>query len=155
MGGTAMNDRPQVLVIDDDVELAEMYRLALERDGWEVVLAHDGTSGIKRAFTLPDLVVLDVQMPPAGGVAVLDAIRCHPVTADLPVVMFSNRDEVETIESAAEHGATDYLVKAQTPPALLSRCLRSTLREEQRLSSCRFSAFQRTLDLVAGAARKS
>lgn len=143
-----MKDRPQVLLIDDDVELADMYRLGLERDGWKVVLAHDGKRGINRAFTLPDVVVLDVQMPPAGGLAVLDGIRCHPVTAELPVVMFSNRDDVETIESAAERGATDYLVKAQTPPALLSRCLRSALSEERRLKSSPFGALRKALGLA-------
>lgn len=126
-----MNDASRrVLFIDDDVDLAEMYRLKLELDGWSVALAHDGKMGLEKAVELvPDAILLDVQLPTLGGLAVLGALRAQPCTAGIPVVLFSNRDDLETIDAAFVLRATDYLVKYRTSPALLSERLRRLVRD--------------------------
>src|ERR1700693_3942221 len=126
-----MNDTSRrVLFIDDDVDLAEMYRLKLELDGWSVALAHDGKKGLEKAVELvPDAILLDVQLPTLCGLAVLRALRVQPFTAGIPVVLFSNRDDLETIDAAFVLRAPDYLVKYRTPPALLSERLRRLVRD--------------------------
>src|SRR3979409_1491187 len=85
-------DEPiRVLLIEDDAEFAEMYRLRLEADEYVVEWARDGSEGLALAQTWdPDLIFLDIRMPKMDGLDVLRQLRAQDATQGLPVVVLSN-----------------------------------------------------------------
>ena len=100
---------PLVLVIDDDATVQDLLRRSLNRDGFRVETAPDGTSGLARARELhPDIITLDVMMPGMDGWEVLAALKEDPETADIPVIVVSLVDERGLGFSL---GAADYLTK--------------------------------------------
>ena len=100
---------PLILVIDDDVTVQDLLRRSLNRDGFRVETAADGSSGLARARKLhPDIITLDVMMPGMDGWEVLAALKEDPETADIPVIVVSIVDERGLGFSL---GAADYLTK--------------------------------------------
>jgi len=108
----------RLLLVEDDPEVAAMYRLRLEMDGFVVELASDGESGLRAATeNPPDLVFLDLRLPRMGGLELLVALRAVEATRSLPVVILTAYDEPESRRQGAELGALDYLVKSQHTPS--------------------------------------
>jgi len=109
----------KVLVIEDDSNIAELLRLYLERDGFEVLLAPDGGKGLS-AFEQhsPDLVLLDIMLPVLDGWGVLREIRAVSKT---PVIMLTAKGETFDKVSGLEMGADDYVTKPFEPKELLAR----------------------------------
>lgn len=119
--GQGGNAPIRVLFVEDDTSVAEMYRMKLELDGYDVAVAGDGVAGLEMARQLkPDLLFLDVRLPKLDGMGVLEGLRAEPGTKDIRVVILSNWNERELVERGAELGALDHLVKSQTTPARLS-----------------------------------
>jgi CheY-like chemotaxis protein len=117
----------RVLVIDDERAIGHVIRLLLEAQGHEVFVADDGSRGFALAQRqTPDVVILDVMMPVMDGFAVLEALRQHPRTAPLPIVMLSALTSEETESRCAELGAVAYVRKPFEADALL-RALASAL----------------------------
>ncbi len=108
-----------VLLIDDDNELVELLRDYLEQEGFAVVSAHEGASGLIMALSgFVDIVVLDVMMPGINGITTLANIRTSSV---LPVIMLTARgDDIDRIVGL-ELGADDYVAKPCTPRELTAR----------------------------------
>ena len=108
----ASGKKPIVVVVDDDPTMRVLVAETLEPDGIDVVEASDGGAalGLLRA-RVPDLVLLDVEMPGLDGFGVCEEIRRLPGGASLPVVMMTGREDVESIRRAYEAGATDFLTK--------------------------------------------
>ncbi|HYM00565.1 MAG TPA: response regulator transcription factor [Blastocatellia bacterium] len=115
----------RVLVIDDDLELCELLKKYLEREGFEVAFAHDGEEGVQSALSgNHTLVVLDVMLPGTNGFEALRRIRSDSNT---PVLMLTARgDDVDRIVGL-EMGADDYLPKPFNPRELVAR-MRAVLR---------------------------
>jgi CheY-like chemotaxis protein len=121
-----MNEREsrrlKVLLVEDDPALAEMYRLQLARDGYQVTVAADGETALSLvAAAVPDLALLDIRLPAMNGLDVLEELRRDDRTRGLPVVILTSYDDGEFRERASRLEALDYLVKFQTTPARLSR----------------------------------
>jgi two-component system phosphate regulon response regulator PhoB len=121
-----MNEREsrrlKVLLVEDDPALAEMYRLQLARDGYQVTVAPDGETALSLvAGAVPDLALLDIRLPAMNGLDVLEELRRDDRTRNLPVVILTSYDDGEFRERATRLDALDYLVKFQTSPARLSR----------------------------------
>lgn len=115
----------RVLFIEDDPDIAEMYRLKLEIDGYVVTVATDGEEGLRQArATRPDLIFLDIRLPRADGFSVLKELRADGGTRNVPVVILSNYGETEQIEQGLDMGALEYLIKADTSPGLLATDVR-------------------------------
>ena len=118
----------RVLVIDDDEGLRTLLKLTLERDGYEVETAADGTEGLRKAFALhPDVVVLDVMMAEMDGWATCQRLRQVTQT---PIIMLTAVSDVSSVVKALSIGADDYVTKPCRLDELRAR-LRSVLRREQ------------------------
>ncbi|MGD0194182.1 MAG: response regulator [Candidatus Dormibacteria bacterium] len=116
-----MEDDVKVLLIEDDVAAAEMYRLRLVADGYTVVIGHDGREGLRLASEeSPDFIYLDLRMPGLDGFEVLERLRADAATKHIPVIILSNFGEPELRERGLRLGALEFLVKADTTPAHLS-----------------------------------
>jgi CheY-like chemotaxis protein len=108
----------EVLLIEDDVDIRDMYQLRLSVDGYRVLTAADGDEGLTMAREhQPDIIFLDIRMPKRDGMEVLTEIRADPLLAHIPVVILSNYGERELVERSLALGATEYLVKANTTPS--------------------------------------
>jgi two-component system, sensor histidine kinase and response regulator len=123
--------KTRVLLIEDDMAIALMYQLQLANDGYDVELANDGVSGLRRLQEdPPDLVLLDIRLPRLPGLDVLRAIAVDPSVAGVPVLILSNYGEPAVVREGLQLGARDYLIKSQTTPIQLSMRLREYLPPE-------------------------
>jgi len=105
--------------VDDDVELVELLRHYLEREGFEVSVAHDGEAGVFSAFGLcHDIAVLDYMMPGMNGIEVLKRIRAK---SSIPIIMLTARGDDTDRIAGLELGADDYVAKPCTPRELTAR----------------------------------
>jgi DNA-binding response OmpR family regulator len=119
--GYPVEETIRVLVIEDDPNVAEMYRLRLETDGYDVVVGGDGEEGLQLAIDeVPDFIYLDLRLPKLDGFEVLERLRATPATAQIPVIILSNYGDPETRERGLRLGALDFLVKADTTPHQLA-----------------------------------
>src|SRR5205807_5822338 len=115
------SDDVQVLLIEDDSALAQMYRIKLERDGYTVRVAGDGEEALRLIDDqMPDLIFLDIRLPKMDGLAFLEQLRAVERTRNIPVVIVSNYSEQELVSRGLQLGALEYLVKSQTTPGRLS-----------------------------------
>jgi len=120
-GGVVVEDDVKVLLIEDDVAAAEMYRLRLVADGYSVVMASDGNQGLRMAADeAPDFIYLDLRLPGLDGFEVLERLRAGETTMHIPVIILTNYGEPELRERGLKLGALEFLVKADTTPAELS-----------------------------------
>ena len=113
------------MLIEDDRDIALMYKHKLEREGWQVELAFDGESGVEFATRLrPDVLLLDIMLPGIDGFEVLEALRADPRTRDVPVVVVSNSTGTAgKLDRARSLGVVDWLTKSSTTPNDLARRL--------------------------------
>ena len=131
--------RARVLVVDDDPTMRLLVAESLETEGLEVEEAADGPEAIRlfRAHP-PDLVLLDVRMPGSDGFSVCEEIRKAPTGVDVPIVMVTGLDDVESIRRAYEAGATDFVTKP-IPWLVLSHRVRYLLRASAAAAELRRS----------------
>ena len=120
-----MNPIAKLLIIDDDVELAELLQEYLQGENFEVGLAHDGRAGIDKVKSDQwDLVILDVMMPELNG---FDVLRQMRESLNVPVLMLTAKgDDIDRI-LGLEMGADDYMPKPCNPRELVAR-VRAILR---------------------------
>jgi len=110
-----------ILLVEDDPDIAEMYRFKLEYDGYRVHLAMTGETALTLAFeSRADLALLDMGLPGMDGLQVLAALRADHRTFSLPVVILSNYDDPDLIQRGLRLGAIDYLIKSHITPAGVS-----------------------------------
>jgi diguanylate cyclase (GGDEF)-like protein/PAS domain S-box-containing protein len=105
-------DRPIVLVADDDEMQRFLMRAALEAEGFAVEAVADGASAVEFGAKLrPDVVLLDVVMPGMDGHTACAALRAQPDGEQLPIVMVTGQDDVDSVAKAYDAGATDFIAK--------------------------------------------
>jgi len=137
----------QILVIEDEVAIADFLERGLAAIGYGVATATDGIEGQERALREDvDLVVLDRMLPGRDGLDVLSAIRA--VKPTLPVIILSARAETEDRIEGLDHGATDYLVKPFSFGELAAR-IRAHLRIPAPMTPERLKAGGVELDLMS------
>ncbi len=125
----------KILVIDDLPENVFLIQDRLEREGYEVITAFDGKTGIERAKKeLPDLILLDVMMPEISGFEVCKTLIDDPSTSRIPIILVTAKTEAEDIKEGLEAGAFDYIKKPFNRIELLAR-IHSALKlsEAQKL----------------------
>lgn len=138
--------KARVLVVDDDLALAEMLGIVLRNEGLDVVHCADGPSALEAFHQLrPDLVLLDVMLPGMDGIEVCRRIRAE---SGIPIVMLSARTDTVDVVVGLESGADDYVVKPFKPQELIAR-VRARLRRGEEPEPERLTIGDLTID-VAG-----
>ena len=116
----------RVLVVDDEVNIAELISMALRYEGWAITTAHTGTKALREAKDhRPDAIVLDVMLPDIDGFEVLRRIRANQ--PDVPVLFLTARDAVEDRVAGLTAGGDDYVTKPFSIEELVAR-LRGLMR---------------------------
>lgn len=127
-----MAPQPRVLMVEDHPDIAELYQLKLQLDGYRVALALDGVLGLQLARSLtPDLILLDLHLPRLDGLQMLSALREQEATRDLPVVVCTEDDNPQLVRESRRLGVDAYLVKAHMLPSRLSQTIADVLRHRQ------------------------
>ena len=115
----------RVLIVEDDAAIGQVLERSLQLEGYEVALAPDGVSALERAYDFePDAVILDLGLPRLDGIDVAKRIRKD---SEVPILMLTARDGIESRVSGLDAGADDYLVKPFERQELLAR-VRAMLR---------------------------
>ncbi|MDB9920199.1 MtrAB system response regulator MtrA [Actinomycetota bacterium] len=140
--------RGRVLVVDDDLALAEMLGIVLRGEGFEPVFCSDGSEAL-RVFreSRPDIVLLDLMLPGKDGVDVCRLIRAESGT---PIVMLTAKSDTVDVVVGLEAGADDYIVKPFKPKELVAR-----VRARMRRSEDSTPAELRIADLIIDVAGHS
>lgn len=111
----------KILAVDDEKHIVRLVQVNLERQGYEVVCAHDGKEALQKVEEeRPDLVVLDVMMPYMDGFEVLQNMRRNPSTRDIPVIMLTAKAQDADVFKGWQSGVDCYLTKPFNPMELLS-----------------------------------
>lgn len=107
-----------ILIVEDDVFLSDLYKTKFNLEGFKVSTAFDGEKGIEMVGKVkPDIVLLDLILPKKSGFEVLEAVRTNEVTSDLPVILLTNLSQKEDVKKGLKLGANDYLIKAHFMPS--------------------------------------
>jgi len=122
----------KALIVEDDGNIAELLRLYLEKDGFEVIIASDGGTGVRLALDeAPDIILLDIMLPVLDGWQVCRKVR---ETSRVPIIMLTAKGETFDKVNGLEIGADDYVVKPFEVKELLARVhavMRRTEPEEK------------------------
>lgn len=103
---------PKILIAEDQADLREMIALTLRLAGFEVVAAADGEQAYQQAnVALPDLIILDLEMPHLNGSEVCKKLKARQAFANTPVVIMSSHDNPVEIENSLRAGAREYIHK--------------------------------------------
>jgi CheY-like chemotaxis protein/MinD-like ATPase involved in chromosome partitioning or flagellar assembly len=112
----------KLLIVDDEADTLRLVALMLERQGYEVLTAINGSAALEViSQEKPDLVLLDVMMPEMDGYEVARRLRADPETDDIPIIMFTAKTQVEDKITGLEAGADAYLTKPTQPRELFAQ----------------------------------
>ena len=112
----------EIMVVEDDAVSLKLLSEISTKAGYQVRAASDGELALRSVRAkLPDLILLDIQMPGMNGIEVCRRLKADPETRDLPVIFISAMDETDSKVKALEAGGTDYITKPIHPPEVLAR----------------------------------
>jgi len=119
----------KILIIDDDADFVFTHQVQYEAEGFEVLSATDGATGIKLAEKeKPDLITLDLMMEPMDGFETFDKLKLNPATADIPVVILTNVTRVGIYDEFMDKGATAFCEKSDYSPKQLADKIKEILQ---------------------------
>lgn len=112
------NNPAHVLIIEDDVFLAEIYQKKFEMEGFRVSVAINGEKGLADIVKKkPDIVLLDILLPKLDGFAVLEAAKANNAIKDIPIILLTNLGQKDDVQRGLSEGAVDYLIKTHFKPS--------------------------------------
>ena len=118
----------RILIVEDDPLMSKMYENIFTLEGFEVVIAQDGESGLEKVkISKPALIILDIMMPKLNGLQVLDKLKMSEATKNIPVVMLTNLASQKDAENALLKGAVKYIVKSEQTPKVVVNMIREIL----------------------------
>jgi len=125
----------KVLLVDDDLDILELLRYNLSKNGFDVTCAENGKKAINLAREIkPNLILLDVMMPDKDGVGVCATLRDDPAFNDTLIIFLTARNEDYTQIACYENGADDYIIKPISPRVLISRINGVLSRDRKKVS---------------------
>jgi CheY-like chemotaxis protein len=120
-----------ILLGEDENDIAQMYKVIFEQNDFEVVLAGNGEEVIiKLKEKIPDILLLDINMPVKDGFEVLQTIADDSSLSgvkNIPIVMLTNYDNIQDVEYCMKMGAKDYIVKAEWTPEIVVQKVKKNL----------------------------
>lgn len=127
------NQKPRVLIVDDEEDVVRPVAFRLGVEGFDVMMEPDGRLGYERALSdRPDLIILDVMMPGIDGISLCRILKEHVDTAEIPVIMLTAKTTMGDVEQAFDALADDFVGKPFEWPELFGKinralaCSRST-----------------------------
>lgn len=112
----------RILVVDDEPHIRRVLSAVLGSQGYEVMMASDGTQGLDEFAQVDvDLVILDLMMPGASGLEILSKIRSDARRSETPVIILTAKGQDTDRDAALAGGANDFLTKPFSPKKLLAR----------------------------------
>jgi DNA-binding response OmpR family regulator len=137
-GQTSQSVRPRVLIVDDEPHIVEFLQMGFDYEGFDVVVAKNGTEALNKAASHPpDIVILDVMLPGING---MDVARRLRKLEDVAIIMLTARDAVDDRVAGLDTGADDYVTKPFAFKELMAR-VRAVMRRHGK-SLERTLAFQ-------------
>lgn len=134
-----MAKKPLILVVDNDAATRHMLAELLRQSGWEATEAADGFAALGLAGReQPDLVMMEIGLPGMDGFEVCQRLRARREFEETPILLLTDRDDLESIRRAFEAGASDFTVKSITPSLIVHR-VRFMLRASTTLAALRRS----------------
>lgn len=117
-----MNERPKVLIAEDEETIVESLSFLMEKEGYDVSVATDGRTAISMiARDIPDMVLLDVMMPVCDGFEVVRAARNDPKTRQMPIMMLTAKTREVDRRKGLELGVDDFVTKPFSTRDVVSR----------------------------------
>lgn len=114
-----------ILVVEHSEPVATIIQVALSKEGYHVLIAHDGVDGLKLAEKeRPQAIVTDSVLPRMDGYALFGALKANPMTSTIPVIMLTSKASVEDEQKALETGFIDFIPKPVQPMRIVSRVRR-------------------------------
>lgn len=122
----------KILIVDDDVETLRLVGLMLQKQGYQILAANNGTQAISISKSeLPDLILLDIMMPDMDGYEVTRILRNLPETSSIPIMMFTAKSQVDDKVAGFDAGVDDYITKP-THPAELTAHVKALLTRKSK-----------------------
>lgn len=125
--------KPKILLIEDDPSLAQIYKVELEMNNFEVITASDGEAGFSTAESVkPAFILIDIVLPKLNGLAVLEKLKKTKETEDIPAIVITNFGQEDNVKKAFTLGAEDFILKYQTTPAEVARKIQDILAKKAK-----------------------
>lgn len=120
----------KVLLIEDDVSIANLYKTELEIRGHTLQVLNEGSNVVETAAEFqPDLIILDIQLPSKDGLSILQELKADSRTSSFKVIMLTNYATDENIDKALALGAEDFIPKHRIVPEELGEKVDSLLKQ--------------------------
>lgn len=120
----------KIAIIEDDLAIAQMYRLKFEAEGYDVQIAENGKLGLKLVEEMkPDIVLVDLMMPEMNGDEMLVKMRKTDWGKDVKVIVLTNVGEQEAPDALKDLGVSAYIVKADMTPKEVSDLVKEQLKK--------------------------
>lgn len=111
-----------ILIVEDDEDIADLVAFNLERQGWKTTRAANGLEGLELVRSLrPDMAILDIMLPGMDGLEIFRAMKAGSMTEGIPVLFLTARAQLEDRLAGLQLGADDYMVKPFSPKELVLR----------------------------------
>ncbi|MDA7674316.1 response regulator transcription factor [bacterium] len=111
-----------ILIIEDEIDIANLVRFNFERNGYSVDIAHDGREGLEKILkNQPNLVILDLMLPEIDGYKILKKMQRDTRSHSIPVIMLTAKSQIDDRLKGLELGADDYITKPFSPKELILR----------------------------------
>ncbi len=124
-----MSEQKNILLVDDDAFMNDIYQTKLGQEGFNVVVAENGAVALKKLEkNIPNLVLLDIVMPYMDGIEVLKKLKENEKWKNIPVILLTNLSEKGKVEEGVNMGANDYLIKSHFTPAEVINKIRALLK---------------------------
>lgn len=118
----------KIAIVEDDLAIAQMYRIKFESEGYEVEVAENGKLGLELCKEMqPDMLLLDLMMPEMNGDEMLAKLRSSDWGKNIKVIILTNMGETEAPETLKGLNVIDYVVKADMTPRQVAELVKSKL----------------------------
>lgn len=125
----ASKEPVHILIVEDDLFLAEIYQKKFEMEGFKVSMANNGEKAITDIKKKnPDLVLLDILLPKLDGFSVLEAVKADASVKNIPIILLTNLGQQDDVQRGLEKGAADYLIKTHFKPSEVVDKVRKILK---------------------------